>query len=905
MHLRRFTHMPRGLGWAWALSLVWACGLLVVPPVAAAPGAVARAAAPAPGVVPAAGPGLRHLVFGPGPAPAGATVVAPDQRYQGEARPGFDAPAGSSPVLPVAALRATAGPRAGHPVLAPSAPVHLSIDLPEGAWRVRLTLGGVAEASDTTVRAELRRLVLQNIRTAPHQVTQAEFTVHVRRPEIPAGIAGDAGRVALREPRESQGEAWNWDHRLTLEINGQRPVVQAITLQPVQVPLLFVLGDSTVADQAQEPYASWGQMLPRWLGPGAAVVSLAQSGETYRDALVRRRLDKVISLARPGDTVLMQYGHNDQKQLRDGSGSVASYQGEIRQHVQRLRAVRAVPVLVTPVERRIFEPDGRLRHTLAEHVAAVQAVAHELQVPLIDLNADSRALYLAYGPAQAPQLFAQGADGQVDPTHHAHAGAWLLAARVAEQLRALRLPVAAQLRADAPRLATATPPPLASLATVPSPQRTQQRPAGDGDSARATAPPSAAAASAPGQAATGAGERSAGVATLPRGWSAERLARVDAAVQAEIDRGRLAGAVLQVHRDGRLVHQVLTGHADREAQRPLQADSLFRIASMSKAVTTVAAMVLYEEGHFLLRDPIDKWLPAFADMAVAVADPAAPGGLRLEKARRKITVRDLLLHTAGLSYGAGPAEAQWKAAGFSDWYILGRDESLAQWTERLARLPLQAHPGEVWQYGYSTDVLGRLVEIWSGLPLDRFVAERITGPLKMPDTHFWVPTDKVARLANVYGLKNGQLTLEETAARSDFVNGPRRLPSGGAGLVSTVGDYSRFLQMLLNGGQLDGVRLLSPATVALMARDHVTGRYSGYGGDGEGAGFGFWLQSSPGSRSELGSVGAYGWGSAYAPQYVVDPKERLLIVYMTQLRPAGDSTLNQRIKVLVRQALTE
>ena len=231
-----------------------------------------------------------------------------------------------------------------------------------------------------------------------------------------------------------------------------------------------------------------------------------------------------------------------------------------------------------------------------------------------------------------------------------------------------------------------------------------------------------------------------------------------------------------------------------------------------------------------------------------------------------------------------------------------RDETLAQWTDRLAQLPLQGHPGEAWQYGYSTDVLGRLVEIWSGLPLERFVAERITGPLRMVDTHFWVPPEKAARLANVYGLDKGRLSLMETAAQSDFIHGPRKLPSGGAGLVSTVGDYARFLHMLLGGGVLDGVRLLSPATVAMMTRDHLGSRY---GGDAEGGGFGFWVAKSPGTRSELASEGAYGWGSAYFPQYVVDPKARTVFIFMTQLKPAGDSTLNQRVKVLARQALLE
>jgi CubicO group peptidase (beta-lactamase class C family)/lysophospholipase L1-like esterase len=785
-------------------------------------------------------------------------VFDSDSRYTPERGSGLEGSAAA-----VAFAPAVAGPRAGKPVLAPTGPVYFSVDLPEGAYRVTVTLGGTAEASDTTLKAELRRLVLQGVRTAPGQFTQQQFTVHVRRPEFPGG------RVALREPRESVGEAWNWDGRLTLEINGTHPVLQAIAIEPVRVPLVFLLGDSTVADQAQEPYASWGQMLPRWFGPGAAVVSLAQSGETYRDSLQRRRLDKILSLAKEGDTVLMQYGHNDQKQLRDGSGSVASYQDEIRQHLQRLRAAKLQPVIVTSVERRFFEADGSLRYTLTDYVEAARAVAKEQGVPLLDLNAASRTLYLALGAQRAPEIFAKPADGRVDPTHHNNDGAWLLAGLVAQGLRDLKLPVAAQLRADAPRIDASSPPLPGTLGLAPSPNHTQQRPAGDTDS-------------------------------TVKGFSAERLARIDAAVNEEIAHGRLAGAVVRVMRDGKLVHQGVYGQADVEHHRPMQADTMFRVASMTKAVTTVAAMMLYEEGRFLLRDPIAKWLPAFADMQVAKSG----GGV--EKARQPITVRDLLLHTSGLSYGAGPAEAVWKRAGFSDWYAVGNDETLAQWTDRLAKLPLQAQPGEAWQYGYSTDVLGRLVEVWSGLPLERFVAERIAGPLGMKDTSFWVPRDKAERLANVYGLSaQGKLTLEETSARSDFIDGPRKLASGGAGLVSTVGDYTRFLQMLLNGGQLDGVRLLAPATVAMMTRDHVSGRYAGYAGDGEGAGFGFWLQKSPGTHSELGSEGAYGWGSAYSPQYLVDPRERLVVVYMAQLRPAGDSTLNQRIKVLARQALID
>ncbi len=839
-----------------------------------------------------------RFVFGTGAVATGETAVWPQARYSPALGHGFDgdgAGGGGVPSDDPELVPAVAGPRTGQAVLAPSRPLYFSVDLPEGSYRVTATLGGTAEASDTTIKAELRRLVLQGVRTAPRQFTQQTFTVHVRNAQIAAGAGRAAGAVLLRAPRETVDEAWNWDGRLTLEINGAHPVLQALDIVPVRVPLLFLLGDSTVADQSGEPYASWGQMLPRWFGPTLAVVSLAQSGETYRDALTRRRLDKILSLAQPGDTVLMQYGHNDQKQLRDGSGSLLTYQEEIRQHVRALRAANVQPVIVTSVERRFFDTQGQLQHTLADHVAAARAVATEMQVPLLDLNSASRSLYLALGPGTGPgkipgksaatgeqsaaAIFAWPANGKVDPTHHNNAGAWLLAGLVAQGLRDAGLPVAAHLRPDAPRLRAAQPPALATLDIPTSPAVTRNKPLGDGDS-------------------SGAG---AGAPPLNPAYAADRLARLDQAVTDDMARGRLAGAVLYLSRDGQPVHQRALGWQDAEGRVAMRTDTLFRLASMTKAVTTVAAMMLYEQGHFLLRDPISKWLPAFAN--VRVAAPGEPGQPpRLAPPRAPITVRDLLQHTAGLSYGAGPATAEWKAAGYNDWYILGRDETLAQWTDRLAQLPLQGQPGEAWQYGYGTDVLGRLIEIWSGLPLDRYVAERITGPLRMPDTHFFVPPEKAARLANVYGLEKGSLVLKETAAQSDFIHGPRKLPSGGAGLVSTVGDYARFLHLLLNGGALDGVRLLSPASVAMMTRDHLGARYSG---DAEGAGFGFWVSNSPGTRSELGSVGSYGWGSAYAPQYVVDPQARTVFIFMTQLRPAGDSNLNQRVKVLARQALLE
>ena len=234
------------------------------------------------------------------------------------------------------------------------------------------------------------------------------------------------------------------------------------------------------------------------------------------------------------------------------------------------------------------------------------------------------------------------------------------------------------------------------------------------------------------------------------------------------------------------------------------------------------------------------------------------------------------------------------------WYLVDHDETIGDAMKRLATLPLSAHPGEAFNYGYGTDLLGYLVEVVSGQPLDKFIEERITQPLHMVDTSFYLAPGKESRLAVVYGLRDGKLVREEDSTRSDFINGPRKLFSGGAGMLSTASDYGRFLQMLLNNGELDGVRLLSPRTVALM---HVNHTGSLFEWDTKGFGLGFWINEHPGRYGELVGEGAYGWGSAYFPQYFVDPKEKLVALLMTQLRPDGGSNLNQRFKVTIYQAL--
>jgi CubicO group peptidase (beta-lactamase class C family) len=386
------------------------------------------------------------------------------------------------------------------------------------------------------------------------------------------------------------------------------------------------------------------------------------------------------------------------------------------------------------------------------------------------------------------------------------------------------------------------------------------------------------------------------------GFDAVRLGRLDAVIQAQVDEKKIAGVVLYVARDGKEVRHRGYGMSDVAAGKAMTTDAIFRIASMSKAVTTTAVMMLYEEGKFMLHDPVSKYIPEFKNSVVAVAPPeGSPAGTKFTtvKAKRPIQIRDLLTHTAGLTYGSGPAADVYKQAKFTRWYFADRDETIGDAIKRLAALPLNGQPGEVYQYGYSSDVLGYLVEVVSGMPLDKFFAERIFGPLKMVDSCFFLPPEKASRLAPVYGVEKGVLGLGD---QGDYLKGPRKCFSGGAGVLATAHDYGRLLQMFLNGGELDGVRLLSPKAVELMRSNHTGTKYVK---DTDAFGLGFWVMQDVGYFGELGSVGSYGWGSAYFPQYLVDPKERIVALMMTQLMPSGGNDLNQKFKVMMYQALVK
>ena len=390
------------------------------------------------------------------------------------------------------------------------------------------------------------------------------------------------------------------------------------------------------------------------------------------------------------------------------------------------------------------------------------------------------------------------------------------------------------------------------------------------------------------------------------GVSQDRFKRLDALLHEHIDQNRIAGIVVLVLRDGKPIYERALGWSDKEAKRPMAVDSIFRIASQTKALTSAAILALAEDGRLTPSMPVSRFIPGFANTTVAVKGES---GMSTVPARRPITIADLLTHTAGISYGtdnlvaaAYEAKGLGTAAGFG-WYTADKDEEVCATMERLATLPFMAQPGDSHIYGYNTDILGCVVERASGMALDKFIAERITTPLKMKDTRFFLPVADRGRLTTVYTSgPEGTIVRAPAGARGQghYVDGPRKNFSGGAGLVSTARDYARFLEMMRNGGTLDGVRVLSPRSVALMTTNQSGPLHST---TGLGFGFGFETVDRYGALG-FSSVGAYRWGGAYGSNYLVDPDAKMVMVYMIQLLPnRGD--LGQLIPALVYQALND
>jgi CubicO group peptidase (beta-lactamase class C family) len=347
---------------------------------------------------------------------------------------------------------------------------------------------------------------------------------------------------------------------------------------------------------------------------------------------------------------------------------------------------------------------------------------------------------------------------------------------------------------------------------------------------------------------------------------------------------------------------------DREAGKPMPQDALFRICSMTKPITSVAVMMLYEEGRFQLDDPISKYLPEFKNPKVLVKPAAGPP--YSIPALREITIRDLLRHTSGLTYNWNADLGKMYNDANVAVGLMPYDGTIGDSVKHLAAQPLLFNPGERWEYSLGVDVLGRLVEVLSGKPLDDFFRTRIFEPLGMKDTYFYPPADKLNRLAAAYGYFDGKgltrtpegpVTEGLLTYSADYpYRGPKKLFAGGAGLVSTAGDYARFCQMMLDDGKANGKRLLSRKTVELMTHDQL-----GKIDSERGFGLGFEVKGAKQPMLELGSPGAYDWSGFYYTSFIVDPKEQMIVIFMAQLHPAGSVDIENRVETLAYQAIAD
>ncbi len=392
----------------------------------------------------------------------------------------------------------------------------------------------------------------------------------------------------------------------------------------------------------------------------------------------------------------------------------------------------------------------------------------------------------------------------------------------------------------------------------------------------------------------------------PGGLSPERLARIAPAMNKLLDEGKFAGISVTVARRGAVAYRQEFGFADLATKKPLRPDAIYRIYSMSKPVTGVAVMILLEEGRFRLDDPVSLYLPSFKGLRVLDAEQGADDGT--VEAAREVTIRDLLRHTSGLVYGGAPTTPLGRI--YQARSLFDPATTLAQMAEKIGSIPLAFQPGSRWEYGISMDVLGRLIEVVSGQPLDAFLEERIFRPLKMVDTGFFVPDEKADRFATCYSYEEGRGLTPLPAARGldAYRRGRNRMLSGGGGLVSTAADYLRFATMLAHGGELDGIRVLGPRTVALMSSNQLPPGVSlpSWGGKNDGNGYGFTMSvTTDVARSTgYGSVGDFGWDGAASTFFRVDPREELVVLLMTQRMPC-DLEIQVKLKSLVYQALVD
>jgi CubicO group peptidase (beta-lactamase class C family) len=397
------------------------------------------------------------------------------------------------------------------------------------------------------------------------------------------------------------------------------------------------------------------------------------------------------------------------------------------------------------------------------------------------------------------------------------------------------------------------------------------------------------------------------------GFDAARLERIGAHLDRYVEAGRLPGWLVRIARDGELVHQAAGGLRDVEAGLPVEEDTLWRIYSMTKPLTSVAAMALYEEGHFELKDPVARFLPEFAQPQVYAGGAMAK--VVTQPAIEPLRMWHLLTHTSGLTYGfhhAHPVDALYREAGHEWGTPPGAD--LAECCRQWASLPLLFQPGSEWNYGVSTDVLGRVVEVISGQALDEFLAARVLGPLGMSETGFHAAEADHGRLAALY-VPHPETGRATRSPASDAAKRPPDCLSGGGGLVSSAGDYARFTRMLLRGGELDGVRVLGPRTLRLMTSNQLPGGadleqygrplFSETTFDGVGFGLGFSVVEDPVAARYPASRGEFAWGGAASTAFWVDPAERLEVLFFTQLLPSSTYPLRSQLHQLVHQALID
>ncbi len=375
------------------------------------------------------------------------------------------------------------------------------------------------------------------------------------------------------------------------------------------------------------------------------------------------------------------------------------------------------------------------------------------------------------------------------------------------------------------------------------------------------------------------------------GLSSERLERVDRLIETSIQKQEIAGAVALIARKGQLAHFKAYGLADSEEKIPMRQNTIFRIASMSKAITTVAVMMLYEEGRFAIDDPLHQYIPRFKNMQVLIPhEEGIEPPFHLVPAQKKITIRHLLTHSSGIIYPNNGHLGELYKNNKIGMGLNGGSETIGDMVKRLCKLPLNHHPGTHVDYGLSIDVLGRLVEIWSGKSFDRFLQERIFEPLNMKDTFFHVPAEKRPRFAAIHKQdeEHGLVKIEDEWKGADC---PTTYFSGGGGLCSTTYDYYRFCQMMLNQGTLDGHRLLSRKTVELMLHDHLGAMGIDFGMEmkqpGFGFGYGFAIHLDQSLSNKIRSAGSYGWGGYWGTEFWIDPKEELIGIIMTQNQPGG------------------